>query len=432
MNLKYTQRLSLQGKTRTMGVILVLSLSLLLMACSGNGSLSAASPTQSPSAATQTNPTESPTQPQPPPPLTRLRLARAFPALSFERMTGLYEPPEGTARLFVLEQPGRVFGFENRQDVRQADLVLDITDRVNSSGTEEGLLGLAFAPDFASTGHFYLNYTAANPRRTVVSRFTTTQPARGVADRSSEIKVLEVLQPFANHNGGQIVFGPEGYLYIGMGDGGSAGDPLRNGQNLGVLLGKLLRIDVSEARPGRSYRIPPDNPFVGQEAEGVREEIWAYGLRNPWRFSFDPATGDLWLADVGQNTREEIDIIKRGANYGWNRTEGSLCQPATVMDCDKTGITLPVFEYPTSGSNCSITGGFVYRGELLPSIMGAYVYGDYCSGRIWGLRYDGARVTEHLELVDSDLQISSFALDRSGNFYALAHAARAGIYKLAP
>lgn len=365
-------------------------------------------------------------------PLGKMQLQPAFPSLSFDSMTGLYEPPDGTNRLFVLEQAGRIMVFENRSDVNRASVFLDIKDRVNSAGNEEGLLGLAFSPDFASTGHFYLNYTATNPRRTVISRFTAPQSRSGPADPNSESKILEVLQPFSNHNGGQIVFGPDGYLYIGMGDGGSAGDPMGNGQDLNVLLGKLLRIDVSGPGDRHGYRIPPDNPFVGRGTSGVREEIWAYGLRNPWRFSFDPATKDIWLADVGQNSLEEIDGVQKGGNYGWNRMEGSRCFPPTARDCDKTGLILPVFEYPTSGGNCSITGGFLYRGELLPSLKGAYVYADYCSGKVWALQYDGSRVTEHLELIDSDIRISSFGIDRSGNLYVLAHANRGRIFKLAP
>ncbi len=360
--------------------------------------------------------------------LSKMRLQSAFPNLSFELMTGIYEPPDGTESLFVLEQRGRIMAFDNRDDVREAGVFLDIRDRVNSTGQEEGLLGLAFSPDYGSSGEFYVYYSAASPRRSIISRFTASDPAAGSADPSSEFKIMEVMQPFANHNGGQMAFGPDKYLYIGLGDGGSAGDPMGNGQNLNALLGKILRIDVNQSNNGQPYSIPSDNPFVGRN--GARAEIWAYGLRNPWRFSFDPETKDLWVADVGQNALEEIDIIRKGANYGWNKTEGSSCYPSGSRDCDKSGLTMPVFEYPRTGGNCSITGGMVYRGKELPSLNGAYVYGDYCSGKIWALRYDGNKITEQMEILDSDIRISSFGVDSKGNIYALAHASRGGIFKI--
>ncbi len=343
-------------------------------------------------------------------------------------MTGLYDPGDGTNRLFVLEQPGRIRVFENQEGVQSAQVFLDITSRLNSRGNEEGLLGLAFAPDFPMSGHFFLDYTAANPRRTVISRFTVAAPRAGVADPSSELVVLEIDQPYENHNGGQIAFGPDGYLYIGMGDGGSAFDPQKNGQNLGVLLGKLLRIDVSQSEGERRYRIPPDNPFVGQQ--GARGEIWAYGFRNPWRFSFDRPSGALWLADVGQNAREEIDLIIRGGNYGWSRMEGTLCVPASVSTCDRTGLTLPILDYPTRDGNCAITGGFVYRGNAAPSVRGSYIYGDFCSGRIWALQYNGSQVVENTLLVDSTLSITSFGVDSRGELYVLDRGNRSGIYRL--
>ncbi len=360
--------------------------------------------------------------------LSRMRLQSAFPNLSFELMTGIYEPPDGTERLFVLEQRGRIMVFENREDVREAGVFLDIRDRVNSTGQEEGLLGLAFSPDYRSSGQFYVNYTATRPRRSVISRFTAPDPASGEADSSSESIIMEVMQPFANHNGGQIVFGHDGYLYIGFGDGGSAGDPMGHAQNLNSLLGKMLRIDVSKPSDGPPYSVPSDNPFVSRN--GACAEIWAYGLRNPWRFSFDPDTKELWAADVGQNSIEEIDIIRKGANYGWNKTEGSICYPPEVRDCDKNGLTLPVFEYQRAGGNCSITGGVVYRGKELPMLNGAYVYGDYCSGKIWALRYDGNKVTEQMEIIGSDIRISSFGVDSKGNVYALAHGNRGGIFRI--
>ena len=257
---------------------------------------------------------------------------------------------------------------------------LDIRDRVSNRGSEEGLLGLAIDPH--KDGQFYVYYSAANPRRSVVSRFSSGskgQPAeRKPADPGSELVILEVDQPYPNHNGGQIAFGPDGYLYVGLGDGGSAGDPLGNGQNTSTLLGSILRIDVSECHcSGQPYAIPPDNPFADG---GGRSEIWAYGLRNPWRFSFDRQTGDLWTGDVGQNQWEEIDIIERGGNYGWNILEANHCfNPRN--NCDDAGTIPPVWEYSLDGTPCSVIGGHVYRGNAIPWLRGTYIYGDFCSGK---------------------------------------------------
>jgi glucose/arabinose dehydrogenase len=334
-------------------------------------------------------------------------------------MTGLYQAPDG--RWFVTEQQGRVFVFDDRPDA-QAQLFLDLRDRVSTAGAEEGLLGLAFSPDFASSRSLYLYYSASGgQRRTILSRFIPNADGSG----SSEVRLLEIPQPFPNHKGGQIVFGPDGYLYVGLGDGGSGRDPMGNGQNVGVILGKILRLDVSGGG-NQPYQIPADNPFAGRP--GARGEIWAYGLRNPWRFSFDPQ-GRLWVGDVGQNEREEIDVVTRGGNYGWGIMEGMDC--LDQRPCNKEGLVLPIFEYNT-GANCSITGGFVYRGSSIPALQGAYVYADYCSGRIWALRYDGANVTEQAELLDAPFPISSFAQDRAGELYVLAHGDAGGIFKLAP
>ena len=342
-------------------------------------------------------------------------------------MTGMYTAPDGRGRIFVTEQAGRIMVFDAAASSPQASIFLDITDRVDSSSQEMGLLGLAFAPDFGQSGVFYVDYTAGNPRRTVISRFRAGQGGTR-ADASSEEVLLTIDQPFVNHNGGQIAFGPDRYLYIGMGDGGSANDPMGNGQNRRVLLGKLLRIDVSGTNGNLRYRIPDDNPFAGQGAD-ARPEIWAYGLRNPWRFSFDSQTSALWLADVGQNTREEIDVIEKGGNYGWKIMEGSQCLGGG-SGCDREGLKLPVLDYANSGGNCSITGGYVYRGRSIASLRGAYVYGDYCSGRIWALRYEGSKVTEQGELLASGMQISSFADDGMGEIYALQYANSGGIFRL--
>ena len=356
-----------------------------------------------------------------------MSVERAFPNLTFQRLTNLVQPDDGHDHIFVTEQAGYVRVFSNDQEVREADTFLDISDRVNEGGNEEGLLGLAFDPDYKHNGYFYVYYSAASPRRSVLSRFSVSPSDPKTADPNSETVIMQIAQPFSNHNGGQIAFGPDGYLYVGLGDGGSRGDPQRNGQNTGTLLGSILRIDVMDISDSRSYQIPPDNPLVG--VSGAREEIWAYGLRNPWRFSFDGRTGALWVADVGQNSIEEVDVVRKGLNYGWNVMEGTLCF-SPPSDCDKAGLELPVAEYSRSGGNCSVTGGYVYGGRGMPSLLGAYVYGDYCSGRIWGLRYDGNSVTEHMLLADSELLITSFGLDLDLNLYVLSR--NDGIYRLVP
>ncbi len=350
-------------------------------------------------------------------PLQKMAVQVAFPNLSYERMVYLTNAADGSNRLFILLQKGVILVFPNKEDVKSAEVFLDIVDRVNSAGNEEGLLGLAFDPNFKSNGYFYVYYTANPPRRSVISRFSVSVSDLNKADKTSELVLLEISQPYSYHNGGQITFGPEGYLYIGLGDGGSGGDPHGNGQSRATLLGKILRIDVSKSSQNERYRIPPDNPFVS--APNVKGEIWAYGLRNPWRFSFDRSTGLLWAADVGQGNYEEVDVVEKGGNYGWNRMEGVHCYPPTTTNCSKEGLRLPLVEY-NHDEGCSVTGGYVYRGSRLKMLYGAYVYGDYCSGRIWALRYNGSTVTENLQLVDSDLEISSFGEDESGGLYILS------------
>ena len=341
-------------------------------------------------------------------PLRELDIERVYPGLSFDRPVALAFPEDGARRGFVVEQAGRILFLKDED----ADTFLDIRDRVNDRGNEEGLLGLAFDPDFDSNGLFYVYYTANGPRRSVISRFSVG-PGYNTADPGSEKVILEVEQPYANHNGGQILFGPGDFLYVGLGDGGSAGDPKGHGQNTGTLLGTILRLDVSSLDAAGSYAIPADNPLVG--VAGARPEIWAYGLRNPWRFTFDSETGDMWAADVGQNALEEVDLVRPGLNYGWKIMEGDECYSRS---CDTRGLELPVTVYGRD-DGCSITGGYVYRGTRLPSLYGAYVYGDFCSGKIWALRFDGSRVTESIQLADTKLRISSFAEDADGELYIL-------------
>lgn len=350
-------------------------------------------------------------------PLRKMPVAVAFPNLSFDKMVYLTHAGDGTDRLFLVLQPGVILVFPNKEDVHSARVFLDIRERVNDAGSEEGLLGLAFDPGYETNGYFYVYYTASPPARSVLSRFSVSPSNPNEADPGSELTILEVAQPYSNHNGGSLLFGPDGYLYLGLGDGGSGGDPHGHGQSISTLLGSILRIDVSRSSPAEKYIVPPDNPFVS--LAGARGEIWAYGLRNPWRFAFDLETGLLWAADVGQNQYEEVDIIERGGNYGWNRMEGLHCFPPSVSQCDKTGLELPIMEY-THAEGCSITGGHVYRGSRVASLYGAYVYADFCSGKIWALRFDGVQVTEHLQLVDSPLQISSFGEDVDGELYILS------------
>lgn len=345
--------------------------------------------------------------------------------MGFSRPVALTYAPDGTNRIFIVEQRGRIRVINDAHTT--SSTFLDINSRVTGTANEEGLLGLAFHPQYASNGYFFVYYSVSSPRRrSIIARYqVSADPDR--ADTASEVRILEVDQPYSNHNGGQLAFGPDGYLYIGFGDGGSGGDPEGHGQNRNDLLGTIVRIDVDSPQAGLQYGIPADNPFVGAGG-GVREEIWAYGLRNPWRFSFDRASGALWAGDVGQNAVEEIDLIVPGGNYGWRGMEGNRCyDPGT--GCPGPGFLPPVLDYAQGGAHCSVTGGSVYRGSRLPELYGAYVYGDYCSGVIWGLWWDGNRVTRHRELVRSGLSVSAFGEDRDGELYIVDLSG--GLYQLA-
>lgn len=358
--------------------------------------------------------------PTPPPPLRSLRLEPLPTDRELRAPTNLMETADG--RALVTEQQGRIWTFSLADPGGPAVTeFLDLRDRVSSRRSEEGLLGMALDP--TDETRLYLYYSAASPRRSVVSRFALVADGSRV-DPASELVILEVAQPYPNHNGGQIAFGADGYLYIGLGDGGAAGDPQGNGQDTSTLLGSILRIDVSGASEGQPYSIPPDNPFA---EGGGRPEIWAYGLRNPWRFSFDRETGELWTGDVGQNRWEEIDLIKRGGNYGWNVLEGNHCFGARG-GCDPTGTVLPVWEYSLDGQPCSVIGGYVYRGSAIPWLRGVYLYGDFCSGEVFGLRYVDGTVVEHKRLADTGLRIMSFAEDNDGELYLLSQ--ESGIYRL--
>ena len=340
-------------------------------------------------------------------------MQQTFPNLTFSSPVDLQYAPDGTDRIFIVEQSGIIKVFENNINTTTVKTFLNITDRVISGG-ETGLLGLAFHPDYANNGYFYVDYTTPNPLRTHVSRFQVTSNPDS-ADKNSELVLLEVAQPFSNHNGGRTTFGPDGYLYIGFGDGGSGGDPNDNAQNRSVLLGKILRIDVNNPSGLLNYGIPPDNPFVGN-TQGWREEIYSYGMRNPWRFSFDPVTGWLWCGDVGQNTWEEIDTITNGGNYGWRCYEGN--HPYNLTNCNDTTYLFPLWEYDHTGGNCSITGGYIYRGMRKPELTGNYIYGDYCSGKIWSLNYSGGTVS-NTQISTAPSSILSFGVDMNNEFYIL-------------
>lgn len=326
---------------------------------------------------------------------------------------GIAQSGDGTDRLFVIEQGGAIRIIQEGTVLPEP--FLDIRDRVGSQAFEQGLLGLAFHPRFQQNGYFYLNYTDLNGD-TVIARFQQSSENQDRANQDSELHLLDISQPYRNHNGGAIAFGPDGYLYLGLGDGGSAGDPLGNGQSLNSLLGKILRIDVDRNSP---YAIPEDNPFIDR---GIGTEIWAYGLRNPWRFTFDRLTGDLYIGDVGQNNWEEIDFLPAGslggANFGWNFLEGSypyLGAPPSDLE-----LIPPIAEY-NHLLGCSVTGGVVYRGRRLPEWDGIYFYGDYCTGRVWGLLSlpDGEWASEIL--FEGMGSISSFGEDEAGEVYLVDH-----------
>lgn len=338
-------------------------------------------------------------------------LVDAFPNLTFERPLDFQSPNDGSGRVFVVEQGGTIKVFQNDESSTLATTFLDISGNIGTTANEQGLLGMAFHPNFDSNGYFYVNYTPSEAL-SVVSRFQVLGGDPNQADLGTELVILEIPQPFTNHNGGQLAFGPDGYLYIASGDGGSGGDPQNNAQTRSNLLGTILRIDVDQSENGLNYAIPIDNPFVGEA--NVREEIHAYGLRNPWRMSFDTQTGDLWSGDVGQGEREEINIIQSGGNYGWKLFEGTSCFSGA---CDDTGLIAPIFEYDHDANDESITGGFVYRGAAIPALVGKYVYADFISGRIWALDLDGSN---NQLLVESGLNIASFGTDAEQELYICA------------
>ena len=350
--------------------------------------------------------------------LPQIILKTVFKTLNFDQPVFLTHAGDGTDRIFVVEKKGVIKVFSNEENPADFKTFLDIEYRVNSGKSESGLLGLAFHPKYPENGLFYVYYNYGNLYSRIAEFKVSANPDS--ADENSERAFLELEQPYSNHNGGQVSFGPDGYLYIGLGDGGSGGDPDGNGQNPKTLLGAILRIDVDSRTDSLQYGIPADNPFAGN-TEGWREEIWAYGLRNPWRFSFDFTTGLLYAADVGQNKYEEIDIITKGGNYGWNIMEGMHCYSPS-SGCDTSGLILPIWEY-AHNTGYSITGGYVYRGNnpALVDLQGAYIYGDYVTKNIWALRYDGNRITENRLIAECPSNISSFGEDENKEIYVIGY-----------
>lgn len=377
-------------------------------------------------------------------PLPPVALRVAYPALNFDRPLWMEEAPDDSKRIIVIEQQGKIWLLPRDRNSAERRVFLDITDRKPLVQNEEGLLAFAFHPQFKSNGRFYIYYTQQVPKRNVISEIQVSRTNPNQADLSTERILLEIEQPYWNHDGSTMIFGRDGYLYISTGDGGAANDPHNVGQSGHHLLGKILRVDVN-SRTGRlQYGIPKDNPFVGREKdgtpksdpfdtrpEGVRPEIWAYGLRNVWRMSFDRETGDLWAGDVGQDKWEEVNLITKGGNYGWNIREGF--HPFREGRVRGTPID-PVLEYPHKaelaaeckfpdhGIGVSITGGYVYRGRKFPALRGVYVYADFQMGTIWGLRHENGKVTTYGELVKPNAlrPVASFAEDGDGELYMLS------------
>jgi glucose/arabinose dehydrogenase len=341
---------------------------------------------------------------------------RTFASLKIERPILVTYAPDGTNDIFIASQLGTVYWFPKSDDAKQAKKFFEIKTVFKSQEFEEGFLGLAFHPKFKENGQFFVCYTTPDvPHTTVISRFTVAKDNRRQGIRKSEQELMRIPKKYWNHNGGTILFGPDGYLYVALGDGGSANDPDKNGQNLGVIFGKILRIDVNSKSAGKAYGIPKDNPFVN--VDKARPEIWSYGMRNPWRIAFDRETGVLWCGDVGQDKWEEIDLIVRGGNYGWSLREGahpfgpqgSEAQPELID---------PIFEY-SHDIGKSITGGVVYRGKEVPGLAGKYLYADFVAGKLWALDYDMDRkqVIGNHEIQGNVMPVMSFGDDADGEVY---------------
>ena len=357
--------------------------------------------------------------------IAQVQIVQVFPNLTFEQVVDIQAPADNSNRLFIVSQTGIIRVIENDENANESLDFLDIRSKVLYGG-EQGLLGLAFHPEFDMNGYFYIDYTANNPRRSIIARYSVSQNDINSADPESEQILLEVEQPYSNHNGGQLVFGPDGYLYISFGDGGSAGDPQNNGQNKSTLLASIIRIDIDNSENGLNYAIPPDNPFA-RNTTGYRPEIYAYGLRNVWRFSFDNE-GKLWAADVGQNAWEEVHIIQNGDNCGWKIMEGSHCY-SPASGCNQSGLSLPVWEYGhNSSGGYSITGGYVSYSLQAEELYGKYICADFVSGRFWALSYNNGNVTAEV-LAETSFPVSTFGIDDSNELYFASYRNDGRIYK---
>lgn len=384
-----------------------------LISCDSGGDNSSLAPGPNPM------PTPAPTQN--PDIENQFSLTNAFPNLSFDNPLDIQNPADGTNRLFIAEQKGIIRVISNLPNTQVNEITarnvassvfLDIENQVLEGG-EQGLLGFAFHPNFVNNGYFYVHYIASNPRRNVISRFSVSPNNPDAADIQSELVLLEIPQPATNHNGGQLAFGPQdGYLYISIGDGGDDGN---ESQDLTSLLGNIIRIDVDNPQGQLNYGIPPSNPFTNNNS-GFREEIYAYGLRNPWRIAFDVVSGTLWSGDVGQNSREEINIINNGGNYGWPIVEGTLCF-SPPSGCNPSDFELPVIEYGRNQGG-SVIGGVFYYGNEFPELFGKYIYADFVSGRVWALNHDGVNVVSNVQLLQfNPFSIVAFGLDEQGELY---------------
>ena len=345
---------------------------------------------------------------------SQISFVNAFPSRSFTQPVFLTHSGDATNRIFIVQQNGFIMVFPNDSTGSTVNTFLNVTDKI-ITGSERGLLGLAFHPNYSTNRYFYVNYTRAGDGATIVSRFTTQSGDPNKADSLSELILLTIPQPYSNHNGGNVMFGQDGYLYIGMGDGGSGGDPGNRAQNPNELLGKILRIDVNNPSGGNNYGIPPGNPYI---SGGGLPEIFCIGMRNPWRFSQDPVTGTIYCGDVGQGTWEEVDILQVGKNYGWRVLEGTHCYNPS-SGCDTTGKTMPITEYNHTAGRCSITGGYVYRGPAVPSLNARYLYADYCGRQVYKLLYQNGNVSEQDLVGTAPSLVLSFGVDQQNEVYIL-------------
>lgn len=352
---------------------------------------------------------ESSIETQPTDPLTyEYEVVEAYENVIFDQPLHFTSAYDDSNKVFVVERTGTIYVMDNQSEVSKKEVFIDLSNQISTKGNEMGLLGLAFHPNFKENGYFYVNYTTQEG--TVISRFKA-DPNNYKTDMNSETAFMEFPQPYTNHNGGQLAFGFDGYLYIGTGDGGGSGDPQNNAQDLTEIYGKLLRIDVNKKTKESEYSIPEDNPFAGN-SEGYREEIFAYGFRNPWKFSFDAQEEELWLADVGQSALEEINLVKSGKNYGWRLMEGTK-EYISDDSIEHQTLEEPIWAYDHSQGQ-SITGGYVYNGSENPSLKGTYIYGDFISGKVWALKKSEDGQIINKELTDTNQMISSFGLDENG------------------